>query len=219
MSPSDSLGVVFKCLSKGATDFLVKPIRKNELRTLWQHVWRKCLTVSSITSDMTFSARNLVIVETDFGFFLSIVYQSSGGGSVAESDAVTHSKALVKSPGIGKSGSSSNDGDNVPCDPNNRSHGLSDRNGSDQGSGTEVLVADSFHKYEKYPSLNLCVFFFQQVPKDNRKQKPETPLASMAGQLSDPPMHNWDLNQSAGELEGHNLGTYSSLMVVLAINS
>ncbi|KAJ9178197.1 hypothetical protein P3X46_010098 [Hevea brasiliensis] len=42
MSSRDSMGIVFKCLSKGAVDFLVKPIRKNELKNLWQHVWRRC---------------------------------------------------------------------------------------------------------------------------------------------------------------------------------
>ncbi|KAL8218228.1 hypothetical protein R6Q57_021601 [Mikania cordata] len=42
MSSDDSVGIVFKCLSKGAVDFLVKPVRKNELKNLWQHVWRKC---------------------------------------------------------------------------------------------------------------------------------------------------------------------------------
>lgn len=41
MSSHDSVGIVFKCLSKGAVDFFVKPIRKNELKNLWQHVWRK----------------------------------------------------------------------------------------------------------------------------------------------------------------------------------
>ncbi|KAE8719066.1 Two-component response regulator-like APRR7 [Hibiscus syriacus] len=41
MSSHDSVKVVFKCLSKGAVDFLVKPIRKNELKNLWQHVWRR----------------------------------------------------------------------------------------------------------------------------------------------------------------------------------
>ncbi|XP_017228760.1 two-component response regulator-like APRR3 isoform X2 [Daucus carota subsp. sativus] len=44
MSSNDSMDVVFKCLSKGAVDFLVKPIRKNELKHLWQHVWRYCNT-------------------------------------------------------------------------------------------------------------------------------------------------------------------------------
>ncbi|XP_059660661.1 two-component response regulator-like PRR37 [Cornus florida] len=42
MSSHDSMNVAFNCLSKGAVDFLVKPIRKNELKNLWQHVWRRC---------------------------------------------------------------------------------------------------------------------------------------------------------------------------------
>ncbi|KAF8700985.1 hypothetical protein HU200_033876 [Digitaria exilis] len=43
MSSHDSVSMVFKCMLKGAADFLVKPLRKNELRNLWQHVWRKQL--------------------------------------------------------------------------------------------------------------------------------------------------------------------------------
>lgn len=46
MSSHDPMGIVFKCLSKGAVDFLVKPIRKNELKNLWQHVWRRGHSVS-----------------------------------------------------------------------------------------------------------------------------------------------------------------------------
>ncbi|KAL8242198.1 hypothetical protein R6Q59_012500 [Mikania micrantha] len=42
MSSDDSMGIVFDCLSRGAVEFFVKPIRKNELKNLWQHVWRKC---------------------------------------------------------------------------------------------------------------------------------------------------------------------------------
>ncbi|XXG43386.1 hypothetical protein AAC387_Pa01g3434 [Persea americana] len=41
MSSHDSIGIVFKCMMRGAADFLVKPIRRNELRNLWQHVWRR----------------------------------------------------------------------------------------------------------------------------------------------------------------------------------
>ncbi|KAL6972171.1 hypothetical protein U1Q18_042544 [Sarracenia purpurea var. burkii] len=41
MSWNDSVGTVYKCMLRGAADFLVKPVRKNELRNLWQHVWRR----------------------------------------------------------------------------------------------------------------------------------------------------------------------------------
>ncbi|CAH1430518.1 unnamed protein product [Lactuca virosa] len=51
MSSDDSMGIVFNCLSKGAVDFLVKPIRKNELKNLWQHVWRKCHSSSGSGSE------------------------------------------------------------------------------------------------------------------------------------------------------------------------
>ncbi|EPS71694.1 hypothetical protein M569_03065, partial [Genlisea aurea] len=51
MSSHDSMGLVFKCLSRGAVDFLVKPIRKNELKILWQHVWRRCHSSSGSGSE------------------------------------------------------------------------------------------------------------------------------------------------------------------------
>lgn len=51
MSSHDSMSIVFKCLSRGAVDFLVKPIRKNELKNLWQHVWRKCHSSSGSGSE------------------------------------------------------------------------------------------------------------------------------------------------------------------------
>ncbi|KAF8097116.1 hypothetical protein N665_0294s0022 [Sinapis alba] len=41
MSTQDSVNAVYKCMLKGAVDYLVKPLRRNELRNLWQHVWRR----------------------------------------------------------------------------------------------------------------------------------------------------------------------------------
>ncbi|XP_057997157.1 two-component response regulator-like APRR9 isoform X3 [Hevea brasiliensis] len=41
MSSHNSISLVLKCMLKGAADFLIKPVRKNELRNLWQHVWRR----------------------------------------------------------------------------------------------------------------------------------------------------------------------------------
>ncbi|CAI9766297.1 unnamed protein product [Fraxinus pennsylvanica] len=51
MSSHDSMGLVFECLSKGAADFLVKPVRKNELKNLWQHVWKRCPSSSGSGSE------------------------------------------------------------------------------------------------------------------------------------------------------------------------
>ncbi|XP_010541507.1 PREDICTED: two-component response regulator-like APRR5 [Tarenaya hassleriana] len=41
MSTQDSVSTVYKCMLKGAADYLVKPLRRNELRNLWRHVWRR----------------------------------------------------------------------------------------------------------------------------------------------------------------------------------
>lgn len=58
MSSHDSMSVVFNCLSKGAVDYLVKPIRKNELKNLWQHVWRKCHSSSGNGSQSGIQTEN-----------------------------------------------------------------------------------------------------------------------------------------------------------------
>ncbi|KAI3738368.1 hypothetical protein L2E82_28397 [Cichorium intybus] len=60
MSSHDSMGLVFKCLSKGAVDFLLKPIRKNELKNLWQHVWRRCHSSSGSGSESGTNAQKSV---------------------------------------------------------------------------------------------------------------------------------------------------------------
>ena len=41
MSSHDSRSLVMNCMCKGATDFLIKPVRRNELTNLWLHAWRK----------------------------------------------------------------------------------------------------------------------------------------------------------------------------------
>ncbi|KAL5726743.1 hypothetical protein ACHQM5_000009 [Ranunculus cassubicifolius] len=62
MSPHDAVNIVFKCMLRGAADFLVKPVRKNELRNLWQHVWRRKSVSSSL--DRTLSQQNEAIDES-----------------------------------------------------------------------------------------------------------------------------------------------------------
>ncbi|XP_059642473.1 two-component response regulator-like APRR1 isoform X2 [Cornus florida] len=41
MSAQDNVSVVVKCLKLGAADYLVKPLRTNELFNLWTHMWRR----------------------------------------------------------------------------------------------------------------------------------------------------------------------------------
>ncbi|KAH9298669.1 hypothetical protein KI387_030351, partial [Taxus chinensis] len=41
MSSLDSMSVIFKCLTMGAVDFLIKPVRKNELKNIWKHIWKR----------------------------------------------------------------------------------------------------------------------------------------------------------------------------------
>lgn len=46
MSAQDEVSVVVKCLRLGAADYLVKPLRTNELLNLWTHMWRRRRMVS-----------------------------------------------------------------------------------------------------------------------------------------------------------------------------
>ncbi|KAJ9540363.1 hypothetical protein OSB04_026869 [Centaurea solstitialis] len=68
MSSHDSMGLVFKCLSKGAVDFLVKPVRKNELKNLWQHVWRRCHSSSGSGSESGTQAQKSVNSKTNLRY-------------------------------------------------------------------------------------------------------------------------------------------------------
>lgn len=43
MSSNGDTNVVFRGVTHGAVDFLIKPVRVEELRNLWQHVVRKTL--------------------------------------------------------------------------------------------------------------------------------------------------------------------------------
>lgn len=83
MSANDSISTVYKCMLRGAADFLVKPIRKNELKNLWQHVWRR-QAVWFILDSLYFS---FITNFASPSYWLLPVLQSSSGGPQATSDA------------------------------------------------------------------------------------------------------------------------------------
>ncbi|KAJ7951382.1 Two-component response regulator [Quillaja saponaria] len=59
MSSRDSISLVLKCMLKGATDFLIKPVRRNELRNLWQHVWRRHALGCHGSPNLTLPQKNI----------------------------------------------------------------------------------------------------------------------------------------------------------------
>ncbi|WRX11597.1 Signal transduction response regulator [Theobroma cacao] len=120
MSSHDSMSIVFRCLSKGAVDFLVKPIRKNELKNLWQHVWRKCHSVSCYSYPTLCMKLYGPIMDSE------VQSSSSGGQSGTQSQKSSKSKGTDSDNSTG-----SNDEDD------NGSVGLNVQDGSDNGSGTQ----------------------------------------------------------------------------------
>uniref|UniRef100_A0A0A8YAP1 CCT domain-containing protein n=1 Tax=Arundo donax TaxID=35708 RepID=A0A0A8YAP1_ARUDO len=80
MSSQDSIGTVLKCMQKGAVDFLVKPLRKNELRNLWQHVWRRHAMNSQTNASENNAASNHISANAANG-------SKTGENSDEESDA------------------------------------------------------------------------------------------------------------------------------------
>lgn len=63
MSAQDEMSVVVKCLRLGAADYLVKPLRTNELLNLWTHMWRRRRMLGLIEKNIL--NYNLELVESD----------------------------------------------------------------------------------------------------------------------------------------------------------
>ncbi|KAJ6404435.1 hypothetical protein OIU84_012595 [Salix udensis] len=92
MSSHHSISMVLKCMLKGAADFLVKPVRKNELRNLWQHVWRRhTLTAGKIprNSHKVEASSENNAASSDFATSLQKNKECSEKGSDVQSSCTT----------------------------------------------------------------------------------------------------------------------------------
>ncbi|KAH0975747.1 hypothetical protein GBA52_017646 [Prunus armeniaca] len=58
MSAQDEVSTVVKCLKLGAADYLVNPLRTNELLNLWTHMWRRRRMFSTAAA-MEFPVNNV----------------------------------------------------------------------------------------------------------------------------------------------------------------
>ncbi|MED6181944.1 hypothetical protein PIB30_024133 [Stylosanthes scabra] len=85
MSSQDSVNMVLKCMLKGAVDFLIKPVRGNELKNLWRHVWRRH-TIDKPSQNTAYPAEKLKTVSQDNSTsnqssdFVSSLQENNGRG-------------------------------------------------------------------------------------------------------------------------------------------
>ncbi|EHA8590019.1 hypothetical protein COCNU_scaffold014359G000010 [Cocos nucifera] len=90
--------IMLKCMLKGAVDFLVKPIRKNELRNLWQHVWRRHCSNSHTNASNNNAASNHISTIAGDG---SKTGENSDQGSDAQWHHVTFEQGSDSKPEMG----------------------------------------------------------------------------------------------------------------------
>lgn len=59
MSRSDDRDMVIKCLQLGAVDYLIKPLRRNELQNIWTRVWWRRLLSDVVPPDTNMPASGM----------------------------------------------------------------------------------------------------------------------------------------------------------------
>ncbi|CAM0874546.1 unnamed protein product [Alopecurus aequalis] len=174
MSSQDSIGMVLKCMQNGAVDFLVKPVRKNELRNLWQHVWRRHSMNSQLNASENNAASNHISVNSGNG-------SKTGENTDEESDAQssgskkgTEIQSIEKLPEIVKDNGANSSRElkiqNEPSDRiNTKAHAL---------KGTDDV-----------PSINACATSKPQVFSAEKNVRSKylhgITSAKVAGQIMD----------------------------------
>jgi response regulator of citrate/malate metabolism len=72
MSAIEELQLVYQCLCKGATDYLIKPVRQQQVQNLWQNVWRKRQEQKLLSMYEQEKGQKTQMVSLSLSFFHSI---------------------------------------------------------------------------------------------------------------------------------------------------
>ncbi|XP_009416880.2 two-component response regulator-like APRR9 isoform X2 [Musa acuminata AAA Group] len=139
MSSRDSISVVHKCMLNGAVDFLVKPVRKNELRNLWQHVWRRRWSSRSTAASDNIAAINHVSVNSGNG--------SKTGENSDRGDAqISGSKPEMENKSVQKNMPKAEDPGNGTEIITNQSKNYDDHETRDEASEPKAQVNQSIQE-------------------------------------------------------------------------
>ena len=97
MSSEAQLDLVREAFAVGAADFLVKPIRRNEVVTLWQHVWR---SMQALAGAGTFTAAPLSCVRVD-SVSITIACWGVPHQNASQVEQGVHQAALASNKALG----------------------------------------------------------------------------------------------------------------------
>jgi len=151
MSSHDSMILIFKCLTMGAVDFLIKPLRKNELKNIWKHIWKRHQNSSANCSGSISNSQTQKVVRLQ-----NATDPENNDDSKEESNNTVHARQAQKAVRLqGVTGAANSTGSNEKNDNAGSDSKIVD--GSDKGIGTQAGDKDSQPRsaYELDRHLNM----------------------------------------------------------------
>ncbi|CAI8615804.1 unnamed protein product [Vicia faba] len=197
MSSHDSVSTVFKCMQNGAVDFLIKPVRRNELRNLWQHVWRRH-TISMSPQNITLAHDKLDVAEENN------TASNNSSGSVASTQKIIecsgkNSKAQAQDMSQLKSSSSLSNTDQVKHENSTKYEWESTEYNDETGENSTLTApkAAGCHKISTGLRLGQC---YEYNDTENQAEELRTELGKAN------PHVNTKIHRRNDDLEEHSAG-------------
>ncbi|KAI4355316.1 hypothetical protein L6164_004101 [Bauhinia variegata] len=176
MSSQDSISMVLKCMLKGAADFLIKPVRRNELRNLWQHVWRR-RHISGHPQNITFPKKKL---EASSENNTASNHSSGSVASPQKNDECTEKGSKAQGPSQLKyrSYSSLSNIDIAKNDKSSRLNRKQVKHNNDTGEKSITFVSEAATCNEPFNSIDL------RLEQGHGCAKTETRVGPLRSELS-----------------------------------